>query len=205
MPNWVLNKVSLQGSEKQLQKFNEFVKSKESNFDFNNIIPIPEAELQIAQGFLVKYNNNPIREFIDDNFDSAVYMYTLERNPNASETFCKAVLRLVKQYINQDFSAFSMEGLWIRKHWGTKWEASTAEYVDDTLYIFKTAWSTPVPIYEALGKRFPEIDIKVEFADEDIGSNCGIITIRGTSITYKNLEISKKGQRFATDLWGWDD
>lgn len=64
--------------------------------------------------------------------------------------------------------------------WGTKWNAygQSAEDNTSTQVSFETAWSHPAPVVEALSKKFPEHEIKVRFADEDIGSNCGYYTIK---------------------------
>ena len=47
---------------------------------------------------------------------------------------------------------------WCPEHWGTKWPACDAEILEEDeehiLYSFKTAWSSPDPIIEALGKTF---------------------------------------------------
>lgn len=67
-----------------------------------------------------------------------------------------------------------------RNVWGTKWNAygQRAEDNTSTQVSFETAWSHPGPVVDALSKKFPEHEIKVRFADEDIGSNCGYYTIK---------------------------
>ena len=55
--------------------------------------------------------------------------------------------------------------------WGTKWNASET-YVFGNEICFQTAWSTPLGIWKALSKL---TDITVAFADEDTGSNCGLV------------------------------
>ena len=69
--------------------------------------------------------------------------------------------------------------------WGTKWNAygQSAEDNTSTRVSFETAWSHPVPVIEALSKKFPEHEIKVRFADEDTGSNCGYYTIKNGEIS----------------------
>ena len=37
----------------------------------------------------------------------------------------------------------------------------------------KTAWSAPHPVLEKLTEMFPDIELEHEWADEDIGQNCG--------------------------------
>lgn len=63
-------------------------------------------------------------------------------------------------------------------NWGTKWNCYEIS-VDGHRVEFDTAWSMPEPIYLALSEKFPDVDIMVSYADEDIGSNCG-------RILYKN-------------------
>ena len=43
MPNWVENNIYLHGEEKDIKKVLELVKSEESGFDFNKIIPMPKT------------------------------------------------------------------------------------------------------------------------------------------------------------------
>lgn len=66
---------------------------------------------------------------------------------------------------------------WSRGNWGTRWNANDIS-VDDCCITFDTAWSTPFPIFEELSRRLPEATIIVDFADEDIGSNCGVLAFK---------------------------
>jgi len=61
---------------------------------------------------------------------------------------------------------------WSIENWGTKWDACRFEH-DDTTMIFETAWSCPEPILKELSRRYPDYEIEIKYADEDIGSNCG--------------------------------
>ena len=42
MPNWCQNEVSIFGDEKEIKKFIKYIKSDESDFDFNKIYPMPK-------------------------------------------------------------------------------------------------------------------------------------------------------------------
>lgn len=66
---------------------------------------------------------------------------------------------------------------WNRDNWGTKWNAYSQTIEDDSL-TFDTAWSHPTPVIEALSRKFPENEIFVQYADEDLGSNCGEYIIK---------------------------
>lgn len=73
--------------------------------------------------------------------------------------------------------------------WGTKWNAygQSVEENSSTRVSFETAWSHPAPVIEALSKKFPEHEIKVRFADEDTGSNCGYYTIKNGEMIEQNI------------------
>ncbi len=65
---------------------------------------------------------------------------------------------------------------WCIANWGTKW--NSYGYTADTGFkdgklTFLTAWSAPHPILEKLSEMYPDIKFEHEWADEDIGMNCG--------------------------------
>ena len=66
---------------------------------------------------------------------------------------------------------------WCIANWGTKWNAygfdNNARQRADNEIIFLTACSAPHPVIQRLAEMFPEIKINHEWADEDIGMNCG--------------------------------
>ena len=89
---------------------------------------------------------------------------------------------------------------WCCENWGTKWNASDTYIIDDNEIEFNTAWSCPVNIFKELSKQFSGVEIAVDFADEDIGSNCG-------KITFLNGEMEEYivgDTDFALEVWGYD-
>lgn len=61
---------------------------------------------------------------------------------------------------------------WNVQNWGTKWGAYDLEIRDDSTVKFETAWSHPLPVMEALSRKFPHKGLVVQYADEDFGANC---------------------------------
>lgn len=59
---------------------------------------------------------------------------------------------------------------WSIENWGTKWNSyDNVMIVDDPeclIFVFDTAWSTPLPILETLGRYFKELYISIEYFDE---------------------------------------
>ena len=92
---------------------------------------------------------------------------------------------------------------WHITYWGTKWGAYDCytkigkSYVQ---FVFSTAWSVAHPIIAKLSLLGHPVEVK--FADEDYGSNCGIITWSREQGWEMKSEMSLKDPvRFARDLW----
>lgn len=65
---------------------------------------------------------------------------------------------------------------WSNANWGTKWNAygyDNGVEMEDGKLKFLTAWAAPHPILQKLSEMYPDIKFEHEWADEDIGSNCG--------------------------------
>lgn len=64
---------------------------------------------------------------------------------------------------------------WSYENWGTKWNACRYRDVPDELEVwFETAWGTPEPVIAKLiALMGPDAFEAIEYADEDIGCNCG--------------------------------
>ena len=94
---------------------------------------------------------------------------------------------------------------WRRANWGTKWGAYGYEegfdYSQTDILWFQTAWSAPHPILQKLTEMFPEIEFKHQWADEDIGCNCGQHRYHGGERTdefYSESEFDRI--RFAAEV-----
>jgi hypothetical protein len=67
---------------------------------------------------------------------------------------------------------------WSIHAWGTKTNAYAQDERAPNVIKFATAWDAPLPVFAALAARFPDVTIRVEYADEDIGSNQGTLVYR---------------------------
>ena len=91
---------------------------------------------------------------------------------------------------------------WCIKNWGTKWNSYDSQKGDDRGFRFSTAWSAPHPVLEELSRRFPDVGVSHEWADEDIGQNCGRREYLGGECVYEfEPESRKDAIEFATSLW----
>lgn len=218
MPNWVINRVSFEGDQEKIDHLIESVKStdEEGNeiaFDFNKIIPRPKS-LDITSGgrvdMAMAYVN--YQETMDPKGLQGYLIYPWVKSAGITTIaqLCKYIEKNVdieegrqaiyneKTYGHRDWYS------WCNANWGTKWNASDSfkkiSRTGDITIEFKTAWSTPVPIFEELSKQHPEVSISIIFADEDIGSNCG----RYVMLNGKEIDEEYGDVVFACEVWGYD-
>ena len=92
---------------------------------------------------------------------------------------------------------------WSNANWGTKWNAYEVEHISDTEVQFDTAWSCADNLIAKLSSLHPTVEFILTYADEDTGSNCGIITYKeGKTVLFEdmsmgNLETDEASMRWA--------
>lgn len=97
---------------------------------------------------------------------------------------------------------------WCIANWGTKW--NSYGYTADTGFkdgklTFLTAWSAPHSILQKLLEMFPDIVFEHEWADEDIGMNCGrYVYFDGERIEEYYPESSRERIEFAASVMNCD-
>ncbi len=97
---------------------------------------------------------------------------------------------------------------WAVAMWGTKW--NSYGYTSDTGFkdgklAFLTAWSAPHPILQRLSEIYPDIKFEHEWADEDIGMNCGKYVYFGGERTEEYFpESSRERIEFAARVMDSD-
>jgi hypothetical protein len=207
MPNWVTHIITLEGNKKQIEALKKHVHTKESEFDFNKIIPVPkelmvEGSDMYAKEFLEKYKNAPMKEIIDERLDQSIEYFLYEKECAGNVMTAKEITD-TKQMVHNYFKhGYVYWYDWQIDHWGVKWGADGAS-VSDECITFNTAWSTPEPVIIALSKLYPKVIIKVDYADEDLGSNCGTYTCINGRIDRDGFS-GDHALKFACDLWGRD-
>ena len=92
---------------------------------------------------------------------------------------------------------------WCINNWGTKWNSYDPWKGEENGLIFSTAWSAPHPVMDALAKKYPDVSFTHEWADEDIGHNCGRCEFENGECVYDWEPSShKEALEFATSVWG---
>lgn len=203
----------------------------ESEVDFNKLVPVPKEfnsttgseyipkeedkpkykfHLQLAikckdikqfidimqPKYKLTLNNKPYKikyEYSSDEFQDLILKSSTNETKNLYHTisyifqvYCKA------KYGIDNWYAFH------RSAWGCKWNASDS-VADGT--EFQTPWSTPEPWYKALAKK---LDFIALYADEDLGSNCGVYIGRNGGLDeYHSSECNINSEAFARAIHGY--
>lgn len=210
MPNWVKNKIS---APKHVIKA---MLNNEGEVDFSTICPFPgpnngwdgiscsaEEAAEIVCG--IAMSKNPLIASLQASNRSSFDI------KNLSESCFSQFVGMLENYRACGY-LHSMD--FARKVWGTKWNACEQNVnPDEGIASFDTAWSCPEGVLIELSKRFPEDDIKVVFADEDIGSNCGTFTLKSGAVIFSDIapawsdstdEQKAKWRAFACEVTGRD-
>lgn len=125
-------------------------------------------------------------------FNKVIQMPRVLEIVQAPNRDSKTAKELTKKYGAPDWHE------WAWKNWGTKWNASDTEIISDDKVEFKTAWATPVQVFAAISKKY-KTTVTVEYADEDLGNNCGKFVIKNGKI----VEEYVGDENYADYVWGW--
>jgi hypothetical protein len=172
MPNWITNKLIINADETMVQKILSQVNSEESLFDFNKIIPQPKE--------------------LDDTTAPAMIISDEEYfiSPNKGITQSMSDELISKYGYNNWYD-------WRYHNWGTKWNSDEVNSYDNEVE-FNTAWCNPMPLFVKLSQMFPEVDFRIEYADEDFGYNVGKYTLLNGNVT--DMFIPEGGSKEAYEL-----
>jgi len=185
MPNHIFNRIRLVTDEERRDAIIREVMSLEDGpgtIDFNRIIPMPES-LDITDGTMTDRGEELYEEYLARSAARGVP----EGEPDAEligeitggDPDRMAQFELGRQaYTNREQYGFRSWYGWCIANWGTKWNAYSLgeDPADDGTIAFYTAWNCPEPVVAELSRKYPDVRVVLEWADEDIGSNLGVET-----------------------------
>ena len=149
-----------------------------------------------------------LNEFVDRHFKDGTLSFETVIPPPARREDCP------DKYILSEDDHVMPEGdrpwlnwyEWNCDNWGCKWDCSDFCFtVDDdgVHFSFNTPWAFPAPVAEKLSELHPDLEFTFEFADEDIGRNCGVFVMHNATDTYEY--VNKEGDnKFACEIKGYD-
>lgn len=212
MPNYVMNSFV---EVSQPNKLNNFIFNDEGEIDFNVLCPMPE-ELKLIDGqsdAITPYDFTEATPYFSyasqaNNFEE--YKSLIKTHFNIDIPNVKTQDELFKIHHNilkqlepileaYNYTKYGAPGWydWRRNNWGTKWNVC-----DPLGYSFQTTWSAPIPWLRTLAKK---CDFTLLYAEEDMGSNCGIIVAENRSLFVSNSPVTLDSAiAFSYCVWGYD-
>lgn len=205
MPNHVTNRVTLFGKKSILLVLLLRISNEKDKtiIDFNKIIQMPPELLEVRSPCNIvsqKEYNKEIKEIEERKRTKPDDYWGFSHN---------LTKKMAEDYIKRFGSTDWYD--WAHTNWGTKWnayeqsmvsgvpEADDIEADSECSFMFDTAWSTPFNVLTTLSEQYPTIEIKVEYADEDCGYNCGIYTLLNGEIVGQHQP--EGGSKKAMDLY----
>lgn len=155
------------------------------SFDFNSVIPMP-PELEIEESSAVTTGYDAL---FGDWTEPAKYWTWKEAAAKLGHPFplesreqllaCIRSLDCADMYLaparqyheNIEKHGYGSWYGWCKKHWGSKWNAEnpSVELGPDSITVrFTAASSFPKPLVKALSKKWPALEIRVQYADEHL-------------------------------------
>jgi hypothetical protein len=209
MPNWVTNKITAPSHviEAMLSKEDKTV-------DFRAMAPFPGSHGEDWRGINCAAEDAAARAcgiVEDDAFMRALKARAPHTNVRTmTDDIFNQFIGMIHNYRECGY-LHTMDHAC--KVWGTKWNACDPQHnIEAGTAQFNTAWSCPEGVLTILSQRFPDDAIKVIYADEDIGSNCGTFTLKNGEVIDQDIAPSwssmdederAKWRAFAYEVKGW--
>lgn len=201
MPNWCLNNMVITGDQKLVAELadkiivpNPHGSEPATYFDFNGILPMPDA-LHIDEGSMLAYGLLPPDAVLaEQKSELSSWQYNLlakHLSPladwptltvaEANRLFeadtglqgkCRINLELGRQLLNNILLyGHPTWYLWSINNWGTKWNSYGPQIdVSDgrIQVVFDTAWSPPEGVYRAICEAYPGLRLEAQYYEPGI-------------------------------------
>lgn len=208
MPNWVTNKIQAP-SHVIRALLNE-----RGVVDFNTVLPFAgphvyesicmDAEMVAEMACCIPISDHPLIAQLETFNRSRVSLRTMR------EDSFKQVIGMLENY---RACGYIHSMAFARDVWGTKWNAhKPTANPDEGTCQFDTAWACPRGVLVKLSLMFPNDTITAIYADEDIGNNCGTLTLKDGNFVHQDIaprprdqdaESQKKWTAFACEVTGF--
>lgn len=171
MPNHVTNRLFIKtdNAERLAQILSEIKGDEDHQFiDFNKFVAMPNE---------LKNTVSPMRIISQAEYDAQekkIASGDLTKEQKAFGISRSLTAELSAKY-KKEFGADNWYD-WQTANWGTKWNAYSQNHVEGENEIeFDTAWSTPYEAMVHLSTKYPDVEFEIQYADEDLGQNVGLI------------------------------
>jgi hypothetical protein len=206
-------------TDERIQEVLDSIRSEDEEFDFNKVVPMPECLATMGSAPLIdkSYPLDADEDIVFQKTIAKAIEYDWQTKWEMQDDNAKFIERIAeiaaRDYKTRQAASRRVKETgypswyeWAYDKWGTKWNSYHSEDNGPDSIKFKTAWSSPFAVIKALSEKFPDVEIKVEYADEDIGHNCGSFTLKGGEVVEEvTYPYGHDCINFCCDLWGYDD
>lgn len=178
MPNYCMNQLKLFGEIDYIKDFFQKIKSENSLFDFQNIVPMPKNIEDTERGSK-SFASEAVCLFLSDGTISNHLRWMLDRYQiKISELDMMIETWQQDDKIDLELGYKIIENRqlyqgcgdwyeWCINNWGTKWQPMNVE-IDGQILSFDTAWSPPQPIIEQIGEKFKKLSFEYRYYEPGI-------------------------------------
>ena len=213
MPNHITNLLEFNCSDERFREIAEFLQGERKDeplgvVDFNVLIPMPEP-LMIESGSTGERGYEAYAAFMMESEGLPPDEVEALREKHMAKLGDPEAWDLGQQYYDnlRKYGAKTWYQ-WAYQNWGTKWNSYDCEPADigNKTLCFLTAWDGVPKIIEKIAERFPDAGIIYSWADEDIGSNVGILVYENGKETGSMLPEngSRQAYELAAQIMGLD-
>lgn len=207
MSNWIMNNVRISCDNVNVLKEIKYRFFDENGFFSLNLVkPMPAELLNITvNSFAFTYE----RYRQSSGEDKWMIQKNYDVRHGKDGAFFKR-LNATRKFMDKN-GGFMDSFSWRMDNWGTKcdcktdcsWDIRQEPIIDKTMHFcFQTAWNMPHKVFLRLSELMPTAKIVVDYADEELGNNCGRRTYeKGTCIVN---EDSIDDWQFACSVWGYN-
>ena len=205
MPNHTSNLLTISGDENIVKEIRQWIEGEDEQrgFDFNKVILMPSE---------LRGSGSPTRIMTEEEIfvEQKQREQDLEANPELKGIWGTEVGITQKEYDRrmEQYGAANWYD-WSLQHWGTKWNAYDVKIDEFNIneIRFSTAWTPPCPVIKKMSELYPEVNFRLEYADEG-GSFLGYSVFeKGELIdeldvdwdSEKGTELLKKLDRYFED------
>lgn len=201
MPNWCDNDLYIYG--KHRTEIADAIANGENVIDFEKIVPMPPGLIEIMKGstssdaeILLGWRDPDgmlgwdwvKAEGISD--VEGLKAYLVKNNPDLP-AIAEKMKALKEETGYSDWYQFAIE------RWGTKWNTDGGSRDDGRTRIcltFHTAWSPPMPIVDALAKKYPKTRFSLRYYECGMGFR-GHYEVKGDDVLWDDYWEDYRGNR----------
>lgn len=178
MPNHVTNILTVKGNQEQVKEVINTLINQNGEITFQKFSPMPEELSKVS---------SPVRIVSQEEYDET--KSELEKKLANGEVVWQNTTPITEEMQKDYNSKYGADNWydWSVRNWGTKWDAYDGYKLSDDTIWFLTAWATPFNAILTLSEKFPNVNISVEYADENMGCNVGYYEFEGGKLCAEDI------------------